>query len=152
MLSIQGGSLNWRFFMLKYETSFGIIPLKKSSIGLWKVLLVLHGKGHWAFPKGHRFPNEEKKAAAERELKEETNLIISHYLNLPELQEEYFFQRQSILIKKKVFYWTALVKGRVKVQKDEISDFRWLTFDEASLLATFAETKKICQQLQYLLN
>jgi bis(5'-nucleosidyl)-tetraphosphatase len=127
------------------ERSFGIIPLKP--IGeQWMTLLVKHGKGHWAFPKGHADEGESPEQAASRELFEETALRIVRFLPDEPLKEFYLFKRQGILVEKMVTYFLAEVEGVVRIQAEEINDFKWITFEEASKLATFPETKKLCQE------
>ena len=136
--------------MHKTEFSYGIIPLCRWQGG-WKTLLVKHGKGHWAFPKGHAEEGEEPKQTAVRELQEETGLEVVSFLNLPPQQERYFFHEGSHSIDKTVIYFAAEVSGDVTIQQAEISEFRWLSLEEAQQLATFPETKKLCAGLIELL-
>lgn len=133
------------------ERSFGIIPLQKSYLR-WKTLLVKHGKGHWAFPKGHLNPNETPQEAAIRELKEETNLEVKQFLPLKPLREFYVFKREGILVEKIVTYYLAEVTGSVKLQEEEITDYRWVFFEEAIELATFPDSKDVARDAFQLLE
>lgn len=133
--------------MYKKETSYGIIPIKKLK-NEWKVLLVKHGKGHWAFPKGHPEAGEAPQETAQRELKEETGLDIVSFLEIPELKEHYMFRHGELLIDKTAIYFAAFTKGSVKIQQAEISDFRWLTLEEAEALITFKESKRLCAEMK----
>ncbi|MCP5469384.1 MAG: NUDIX domain-containing protein [Chlamydiales bacterium] len=117
--------------------AFGIIPVREG-----KMLLVLHQKGHWAFPKGHPEKNETPIETAKRELKEETGLEVSGLLG-KEFQEHYTFDTTE----KYVTYFLAKVRGEVVLQECEIADFRWVTFEEAQKLATFAECKKLVREV-----
>ncbi len=133
--------------MVKRETSYGVIPLQRRGRG-WRVLMVFHEKGFWAFPKGHADRGEEGQCAAERELREETGLLIDRYLDIPPFEEHYFFRHQGTVISKTVFYWVALVKGRIQLQESEIADSRWVALKKADELATFPQAKELCRQLQ----
>lgn len=132
--------------MRRKEHSFGIIPLRKYR-GKWQVLLVQHGKGHWAFPKGHANANETPEETAVREFNEETGLQIATFLDFPVQQEHYFFRHGPDLIDKTVSYFIAEVKGKLKLQKEEISDYKWLSLKEAEHFATFENAKKICAKI-----
>jgi bis(5'-nucleosidyl)-tetraphosphatase len=132
--------------MRKTEHSYGIIPLRKER-GKWQVLLLKHGKGHWAFPKGHPEIGEDPEQTAVRELKEEAGLSILSFLQMPPQQEHYFFRAGPDLIDKRVTYFAAEVAGQVVLQEGEISDYKWLSLEEAPKLATYAETRALCNTL-----
>lgn len=137
--------------MKKKECSFGIIAIKQEK-DLWKVLLVKHGKGHWAFPKGHAEAEELPEQTAKREFEEETGLKIKQILDFPYLKEEYVYKSENGWIFKTVCYFFAETTGKVKLQIEEISDYRWATIDEASQLATFKETKNLCKEIKRILE
>ncbi len=128
------------------EESFGIIPLKKTPKG-WQVLLIRHGQGHWAFPKGHKEKDEEPVITAARELKEETGLEIARFISKEPLQEHYFFTKGHMKVSKTVTYFLAEVKGEVVLQQEEVSDYKWLSLKEAEEIATFNATKELCRSI-----
>ena len=132
--------------MIKKEFSFGIIPLQFLN-EQWQVLLVQHQAGHWAFPKGHTEIGEDPKQTAERELFEETGLQVKRYLDEQIHCETYFFKHQSLLIKKEVNYFSALVEGQIKIQEAEIRDWKWLSLPAALHLLNFRESKKILRHV-----
>jgi len=133
--------------MRKCETSYGIIPLRKQN-ETWYVLLVKHGKGHWAFPKGHPETGEKPMETAEREFKEETGLQIARFLEIPMQKEHYTFPHGSDWINKTVCYFTAEVHGEVSIQEAEIEDFQWLDLDEAQKIITFKEARALCAKIK----
>lgn len=133
------------------EHSYGIIPLKKYR-GTWRVLLVKHGKKHWAFPKGHGEKNESPEETAIRELKEETGLDLVSFLPFKPLVEHYFFKKGNVLVEKFATYYLGIVKGKVVLQKEEIEDFKWLQVSDAEELATFKQTKELCVETLKLLK
>lgn len=132
---------------MKNEASYGIIPLKKFKEE-WRVLLIQHNAGHWAFPKGHAEKGETHEDTAFRELLEETGLLVVKLLFDEPLTETYWFKHQEELIHKKVYYYLAQVKGRVVLQKEELSSYQWVPLEKADQYVTFAQAKSICQQAQ----
>lgn len=137
-------------FMHKTEISYGIIPLRKLN-GKRQVLLVKHGKGHWSFPKGHPETGETPQETAVRECEEETSLHIVSFLNIPPHEERYFFRRGSQLIDKRVTYFAAEVSGEVAVQAEEITDFKWLSLEEAEKWITFSEARALLAKISHYL-
>ncbi len=129
---------------MKQEHSYGILPLRKNKkSGEWEVLLVLHQKGFWAFPKGHAEPKEKHEETAKRELKEETGLSVVKLLPVEPFTEHYFFRAGGTLISKYVTYFAAEVAGDIKVQHEEIQDCQWFSLAEAKKQITFKESKAI---------
>ena len=101
-------------------------------------------KGHWGFPKGHTESEENEYETASREILEETGLlvvfrgdmrIVSHYSPKPGIEKD-------------VIYFVASVRDNqtVKLQKEEVADYRWCTFSEAKSLLTF--DKDILQKVE----
>lgn len=130
-----------------YEQSYGIIPLKKLR-GAWHLLLVKHDAGHWSFPKGGAEAGEDHLQTATRELFEETGLSIACMVDCEPLTEKYLFSRGEHLVNKVVTYFMAKVKGKVKVQQEEIADAAWIRVSEASQFASFPEAKRLCEEIE----
>jgi 8-oxo-dGTP pyrophosphatase MutT (NUDIX family) len=136
----------------KQEESFGVIPLKLGSGG-WEVFLIQHQKArYWGFPKGHPEPNETAKETALRELKEETNLEVTRFLQKEPLSEQYRFIIEGRKIHKKVYYFVAEVSGEVILQQKEIQDGIWVPFREAIKKVTHQEGKAILLQVEKILS
>ncbi len=124
------------------EICFGIIPLMKEG-GVLKILVIQHRKGgYWVFPKGHASAEETPQATAQRELKEETGLHIVSYINVPPLHEEYEVVREGNKITKEVIYFPAWVSGTLHLQNQEITDSRWVSFEEALKLISYDNLKE----------
>jgi bis(5'-nucleosidyl)-tetraphosphatase len=136
---------------MKYEESFGIIPLRKHQ-GAWEVFLIQHIKGHyWGFPKGHAEDNETPIESAFRELKEETNLEPVDCLRTDPFIEQYQFTIKGERISKRVLYFVAEVTGNVILQSIEIQNGVWVLFDQAMEKITHAEGKSILSQVATIL-
>ena len=137
---------------MKVDESFGIIPItpKKKK---WEVLLVLHKNGNfWGFPKGHADLHEKGVDAAIRELKEETNLEAFHFIQLQTLEDRYEFSKDEEMVSKTVYYYIAEVRGTLVLQKHEILDAKWCTFQDAKNLATYDGTKVLIDKAEKILN
>lgn len=128
------------------EVSYGIIPLANRG-GVWNVLLVKHKSGnHWSFPKGHPCSGESGKETAVRELKEETGLAVKRYLIDERFTEKYCFARGGNQVNKSVIYYMAEVEGDIFFQFDELSEGKWVPFDEAQSHITHLESQNLCRQ------
>jgi 8-oxo-dGTP pyrophosphatase MutT (NUDIX family) len=132
------------------DKSYGIIPLRKRGEDFETLLVQLHA-GHWGFPKGHAEDGETDKEAAARELFEETSLTVVEFLPFKGVSESYVFRYQGDLIYKDVFYFLALVEGKLHTQKEEIKDAKWFPLSEAAENMTFKEGKKIAEKIYKLL-
>ena len=96
------------------EDSFGVVPLKQVG-DVWMVFVILHKQGrHWGFPKGKRQGEEDAKASAVRELKEETNLDVVRFLQEAPLVESYLFSKRG----KKVLKTVGTLRKNVKVLRN----------------------------------
>lgn len=136
---------------MKKEESFGVIPLSKQN-GRWLVFLIQHAKGrYWGFPKGHGEEGETPQESAIRELKEETNLDLVHFIDTPPIVEEYWFQLKGERVHKRVVYFVAIVEGTISLQKEEIQDGAWVGFPETFDIATHPEAKTILNQVHQLI-
>lgn len=133
------------------DFSFGIIPLRHLPKKGWQILLIKHQAGHWSFPKGHAEKNESDLQAAERELLEETGLSVKRYLIEEPFKEIYFFTVNHERIHKTVSYYVAEVTGDVILQEEELSDYCWLSFEDAYDKMTFKQGKELITQVQKVL-
>lgn len=137
---------------MEKDESFGVVPLSFEK-GYWEVFLIQHRHGrYWGFPKGHAEHNETPQQAAERELKEETNLDIVRFLQDEPFVEQYQFTLEGRRISKRVFYFAAIVSGRIELQKKEIQDGTWITLRDAFDKITHQEGKTILAQVEKILR
>jgi len=141
-----------------FDRSYGIVPIFKRD-KMFEFLLVKHrgagpGRpGHWAFPKGHKEKGESMLAAAKRELGEENGIKKCIVDDNKRFTEKYVFKKERKLVLKTVTYFIAIVRDKkVKIQKKEIDDYAWLSFEQALGRVTFIESKKILQEVKEYLN
>lgn len=132
--------------MIKQE-SYGIIPLKKKGSN-WEVLIVKHSSGnYWGFPKGKKSGNETPQETAKRELREETCLTISAFIEGVIFSESYQFEQGSKSIEKKVSYFPAIVSGKAEAVEPEILEIAWIPLEEVEQHLSFEGAKSIIRKL-----
>lgn len=133
---------------MKTDQSMGVIVFFRFPRSV-KFLLIKHKKGHWSFPKGHADKGETKMEAALRELKEETKVTKIQLLKKRILlRESYKFTNgKGVKILKKVNYFIAEAKNKkVKIDLNEVVNFKWCTFREGLKKITFNESKSILKK------
>jgi bis(5'-nucleosidyl)-tetraphosphatase len=118
--------------------SCGAVVYRRSIAGP-RYLLLEHTNGdHWGFPKGHGTGDETEEETARREIFEETGLKVRFRPG--------FYERSHYLTpksrKKEVVCFLARVRTkRVKIEPEEIRDYRWLDYHDARELITFENTR-----------
>ncbi|MEX2145116.1 MAG: NUDIX domain-containing protein [Candidatus Spechtbacterales bacterium] len=134
------------------DQSFGIIPFTKEG-GTYKFLIVQHlsangGGAHWSFPKGHKEKGETDLGAALREFKEETGIQNVEIVDEKGIAEKYFFNREGEDINKTVKYFLGFINHSqiIKIQKEELYNYKWATFDEVMESITFDEAKDVLKR------
>ncbi|MGP8240610.1 MAG: NUDIX hydrolase [Solirubrobacteraceae bacterium] len=103
-----------------------------------------------ALPKGHVDPGETTLQAAEREVREETGVIVELVRELGEVR--YWYRRDGRTIPKSVtFYLFSYLSGDTIDHDDEVEEARWIGLKEArSALTHAAEREMVTRALAYL--
>ena len=131
----------------QYRQAVFVVTYSKTSEGIKYLILKrkLHWRG-WEFPKGGIDFPESKKSAVKREIVEETGkkaLKIKKFnfhgkyrykKKLPD-RKDFIGQAYSL-------YAVEVKYGKVKLDKVEHSDHKWLSFSEAVQKVTFQNQKK----------
>jgi bis(5'-nucleosidyl)-tetraphosphatase len=133
---------------MKNDQSIGVITYFQFPRSV-KYLLIKHRKGHWSFPKGHPDNGESKIETALRELKEETGVSKIQLLSKKILlKESYKFTNgKGVKILKKVDYFIAEAKNKkVKIDFNEVVNFKWCTHKAGTEKITFNESKSILKK------
>jgi 8-oxo-dGTP diphosphatase len=112
-----------------------------------KVLLIKRGKepkkGEWSLPGGHVEPGETLRAAAQREVEEETGLSVAvqslvDVVDLIDVAGDGSIVHQYALID----YWAVPVSGTVQAASDA-AEAAWHDIDSIGMLGMWDETVRI---------
>jgi len=137
--------------MKKYRKGIFIVVFSEN-----KYLLLerkLHWTG-WEFPKAGLERGEQDKQAVSRELKEETGLkpkrIIDFKIKGKFLYKKEYADRPGILGQTWHLFAVEVSSERVKVDKLEHSSYKWLGYDGAYKLLSWANQKKCLKEVEKL--
>ena len=120
------------------EKCCGCIVIKENN-----VLLIKQNEGHWGFPKGHVEENETEIETATREVKEEINLDVEVDSNKRYTTE---YVTNVGKLKQVVFFIAKCIGGEIKAQECEVSEIRWVKFEEAIKLITYDNTRALFER------
>ncbi len=103
-----------------------------------------------ALPKGHVDPGETTLQAAEREVREETGVLVELVRELGEVR--YWYRRDGRTIPKSVtFYLFSYLSGDTADHDDEVEEARWITLKQARRTLTHAAEREMVERaLAYL--
>ena len=138
------------------QAAYGIVTAYKDE--QWKFLLLLQDTDvmNWSFPKGKHEGKETPLETAKRELSEETGITEIQLLDAPLINEIYDFTRKGETFSRVNKYFIGIVNSmNVTVQKGEIFEYRWATYEEAKELFVFkkeARTKVLEEAYAHLRN
>jgi len=132
---------------MKYRKGLFFVVYKKKGKKIYYLLLkrILHWSG-WEFPKGGIENKEENKETIKREIREETGLKVKKIINMKrkgkfdygrELPDRQGFKGQTWKL-----YAVEVGSGRIRLDKREHTDYKWLEFRKAYDLLTWGSQKK----------
>lgn len=127
---------------MKHEYSAGVI-IYRIKAGEREYLLLNSREGNWGFAKGKLEVGEGKRAAAERELFEETGLRVSFD---PAFEKSvcYIFRRSGYSVYKTVYYFIGQVVADAQIiLSHEHSSFLWLSYKESLLQLTYENNRQM---------
>ncbi len=131
----------------KQEKSCGAVVYnpKKHSFLIIKML-----NGNWGFPKGHTEDQETDIQTAIREVTEETGINIEildgfkksiKYIPFPEV------------LKEVIFFIGITEEEKITIDKDEIEDYMWCSYEEALKMITYKPQRDVMESsLKYIKN
>jgi len=123
---------------MNQNKSCGAVILKRVDDNRYEALLIRHLSGSWGFPKGHMEAGEDEKTTALREVNEETGYDVVLDTNFREISQ--YITTENV--KKTVVYFVGkIISGSMKTNSDEISDIRWLSYNDA--LATLSHPEDV---------
>ena len=114
------------------EISAGAIVFKRDDGMKYLLLKPRKESVFWDFPKGNVEKGEDMIKTAQREIKEETNLVNLQFF--PQFKEKvgYFYRKGKDLVSKEVVFFLAeIVSGEVRLSMEHV-DYGWFNFGEAA--------------------
>ena len=114
-----------------------------------KYLLIMLIRGNWGFPKGHFEGEETEKETAVREIFEETGLNVKFH---DDFRETIQYFPAPFIFKTVIYFLAEAVTDNVKIQTDEVAEYRWATYDEAAKLITYRLQTKIKKKANDMLS
>jgi bis(5'-nucleosidyl)-tetraphosphatase len=128
---------------MKFGKCCGAVIYSRQN-GNLKYLVIKHrasGGGHWHFPKGHVENKETEHQTATREIFEETGLKVNFLDGFRKVEE--YYDKINDEQKKVVFFLSKAIDNNVRIDNDEIVDYKWLGFESALDQLTHDQTKKL---------
>jgi 8-oxo-dGTP pyrophosphatase MutT (NUDIX family) len=135
------------------EVSAGGVVARSSNHG-WEICLVRAGR-YWGLPKGHLERGETAQQAALREIAEECGLPVASLSIVAELPpSEYAYRREGRLMFKLVHHFLVIAApgSELRPQTSEIDEAEWLSIEEATARASFADTRAALAAARQLLD
>ena len=130
--------------MARAERSAGFVIYRETP-GQIDYLLLDYGR-HWDFPKGHLEKGEDDRAAALRELREETGIVdVSVVPGFQHVITYFFRDRRKGLVRKSVAFFlgkTTAADADI-VLSDEHEAYAFLPFEQAIKRVTFANARQV---------
>ncbi len=127
-----------------HETTSGGVVFRRIQKGGVEILLIKDAKNRWTIPKGHVEPDEEPKATAEREIREETGLQEMKVMQwLGKVNFRYRRNRTLVLMTMHIY----LVEGKGNTDRlhpeDWLSDIQWLPSAKAVDAIAYEDISKL---------
>jgi 8-oxo-dGTP pyrophosphatase MutT (NUDIX family) len=140
-----------RFIMPTSERSAGVVVFRRDPAGR-AYLLLDYGK-YWDFPKGHIEAGEDDRAAAVRELHEETGLSPDSVQLIDGFAREiqYFFRARGMLVRKEVILFLAMTTAtEVTVSHEHVAG-EFIPYEQALKRLKFANARDVLKQAEQFL-
>ena len=136
----------------KEETSAGGVVFRMAE-GAPLFLLIRDSYRNWGFPKGHLEAGEQPEGAAVREVSEETGLSDLSLRGLIDTIDWHFRFRGRLIHKICHFFLMETAEFSTSPQRAEgITACRWLSFDEAEELISYANARDVLRKARALVT
>ena len=123
-----------------YERSCGAVIYRKINDRIRFLLIKNKRSSNWGFPKGHMEDGETLEDTAKREVLEETGIHIDI---IPGFSSKSEYSIQNRIQKSVIVFVAKTVDTQTIIQREEIEDYIWLTFNDAYNNLKFENDKNI---------
>lgn len=129
--------------MLNEKSCGAVVYSKTSEVNY---LLLQYEAGHWDFVKGNVEEGETEKDTTIRELKEETGIVDTKFIDGFREKISYFYKRQGATVYKEVIFFLMETNTTdVKISFEHIG-FDWLPYERAMEKLTFKNARNVLQK------
>lgn len=109
-----------------------------------RVLVIKQARnGNWSFPKGHVENNETEIETAIREVKEEVGISADP---IEGFREVISYNPRANIFKEVVYFVSESKTPSVKIQKEEVCDYKWVRPNHALRTLTFKNDKEVLKK------
>ena len=126
-----------------YERSCGAVVFRKNDGKIEYLLIKNKRSTNWGFPKGHIEKGESEQETAVREVLEETGAQIKL---LPDFSSKSQYLIQGKIEKAVTIFLAETDAKEIKIQREEIEDYKWETYETALSLLKFENDKSILKK------
>lgn len=127
---------------MKQEKSCGALIFRLHE-GIKEVLIIKQVQGHWCFPKGHVEKYETEKETALREIREETGLKVRI---MDGFRETLGYSPKENVFKEVVYFIAVPLSAHIRVQKEELTEIHWVSFEKAERLITYDNDRQMFEK------
>ncbi len=124
------------------EKSCGSI-IYKNNVELRVLVIKQTRNGNWSFPKGHVEGNESETETAKREVMEEVGLSVNM---IDGFREVISYKPKSNVLKDVVYFISNCENQMVKLQREEVCDYKWLRPKDALEILTFKNDRIVLKK------
>lgn len=121
------------------EKSCGAVVYKRIDNDFY-FLCITHLDQHISYPKGHVENQEKESETAFREIKEETNIKVRIDDNF---KRSVFYNPKPHILKETVYFLGEALSNELVIQKKELIEADWYTYEEAHRLVTYRNEKDV---------
>jgi len=138
---------------IKRQTSSGGVIFRVTDRRADVVLVAVKGKSVWCLPKGIIDKNEDSRATAIREVKEETGILGEIIDKIGTISYWYFVKSENAKLHKTVhFYLMRYIEGNTDEHDWEVDDARWFSIEEAIEKLAYKGEKEILQKAEKMIK
>lgn len=124
---------------MQYEKSCGSVIYRIDKD--FRVLIIKQARNsNWSFPKGHIENGETETDTAVREVREEVGLSVNP---LDGFRRVISYTPKPKTEKDVVYFVSDSGKQHVRLQREEVSDYKWLYPEQAFDMLTFQNDKEV---------